>query len=309
MMTRRIGDRTVSAVGLGAMTLTQLPDFDSAVGQRAIDCALDSGITLFDTADSYGPTADMGVNESELARLLGSRASEVMISTKGGHTRHENASWWVNGSPEHLASAARESARRLGLDALPLYHVHRPDPRVEFRASVEALRQLHEDGVIERAGVSNVNAQQLDIAVSVLGDTLVSVQNELSPVQVDSLDLLETCEANGIAFLAWGPFGGLRAAQGLGQVAPPFLRVARLHGVSVYRVVLAWMLALSPAIIPIPGGRRPSSIIDSAAAADFSLEPHERAALNTFAFGSAVRTSRAGSVQRAGSAPLVPRAI
>ncbi|MGF3053048.1 aldo/keto reductase [Microbacterium sp. YY-03] len=289
MTTRMIGDLTVSAVGLGAMTLTQLPDFDSAVGQRAIDCALEHGITLFDTADSYGPTSDMGVNESELARLLGSRVRDVVVSTKGGHTRHENASWWINGAPDHLAQAARNSAQRLGLDALPLYHLHRPDPQIDFRASVEALARLCDDGVVQRVGVSNVNAQQLAIAIEVLGPTLVSVQNELSPLRTESLDLLDTCEAHDIAFLAWGPFGGLRAAQGLGQVAPPFLRVARLYGVSVYRVVLAWMLALSPAIIPIPGGRRPSSIIDSAAAPTLTLARHELAALNTFAFGSARR--------------------
>lgn len=293
MRTRQLGDLTVSAVGLGAMTLTQLPDFDSAVGRRAVDCALEQGITLFDTADSYGPTSDMGVNEVELARLLGSRMRDVVVSTKGGHTRHENASWWINGTPEHLARAARDSAHRLGVEALGLYHLHRPDPKVEFRSSVEALRQLCDDGVVERVGVSNVNARQLAIALDVLGAKLVSVQNELSPLQVQSLDLLDVCEANGIAFLAWGPFGGLRAAQGLGQVAPQFLRVARLHGVSVYRVVLAWMLALSPAIIPIPGGRRPSSIIDSAAAPSLTLEPHELAALNTFAFGSARRPALA----------------
>lgn len=286
---RTIGDLEVSAVGLGAMTLTQLPDFDSETARRAVDTALQTGITLFDTADSYGPTSEMGVNERELARLLGSRMSDVVVSTKGGHTRHENASWWLDGSPEHLARAARDSAQRLGVDSLPLYHLHRPDPRVEFRASIEALAQLIDDGVVQRVGVSNVDACQLAIAIDVLGHQLVSVQNELSPLRTESLNLLEICEANGIAFLAWGPFGGLRAAHGLGQVVPPFLRVARLHGVSVYRVVLAWMLALSPTIIPIPGGRRPSSIIDSTAAPGLTLEPHELAALNTFAFGSARR--------------------
>lgn len=267
------------------MTLTQLPGFDAAEAKRAVDCALDQRITLFDTADAYGPTSEMGINERELARLLGTRIRDVVVSTKGGHTRGENATWGLNGSPEYLAQAARASAHRLGLDALPLYHLHRPDPKVPYRESVEAIRQLCDDGVVIDAGVSNVTPELFATATDVLGRRLASVQNEFSPLAAESLAVLRECESRGIAFLAWGPFGGLRAAQGLGQQVPPFLRVARMHGVSVHRVVLAWMLALSPVLIPIPGGRRPSSIIDSAAAGDLVLEPHELAALNTFPFG------------------------
>lgn len=270
------------------MTLTQLPDYDRAVARAAVECALGQGIALFDTADSYGPTSEMGVNERELAHLLGPRIRDVLVSTKGGHTRGPNATWWIDGSPEHLAHAARASAARLGLDALPLYHLHRPDPKVPFRESIEAIRQLVEDGVVVGAGVSNVSLDQLRVAREVLGHHLVSVQNEFSPLQVQSLDVIRECERAGIAFLAWGPFGGLRAAQSVGQAAPPFLRVARLHGVSVHRVILAWILGLSPVTIPIPGGRRISSIVDSARAVDVELAPHEVAALNTFAFGGGV---------------------
>ena len=280
--TRALGDLRVSAVGFGAMTMTQTLETDRARGVRAVHAALDAGVTLFDTADSYGPTGDMGVNETALVRALRAvpgAVDRVVIATKGGHTRGPNATWWIDGSPEHLAAAARASLRRLGLPALPLYQHHRPDPKVPYADSMGALRGLVDEGLVIRVGVSNVDEAQLDIAQGVLGDALVSVQNEYSPLSRDSHAVLRACERRGLAFLAWGPRGGMRAAKGLADAAPAFRRVAERRGVSVQRVALAWLLTLSDRMIPVPGASRPESVRDSAAATALVLEEAERAEL------------------------------
>ncbi|MFD4422931.1 aldo/keto reductase [Agromyces sp. NPDC058484] len=279
---RRLGDLEISALGMGSMTITQVPDFDVERGIRTVQTALDAGITLFDTADSYGPTSELGVNERALVRALGSRPGaleRVVIATKGGHTRGPNASWWIDGSPEYLARAARASLGRLGLDSIPLYQHHRPDVRVPFAESMGALRGLVDDGIVQRVGVSNVDTAQLGVAIAVLGDALVSVQNEYSPVERSSLPVLRMCEAHGIAFLAWGPLGGMRAAKGLGEAAGAFADVARARGVSPQRVALAWMLQSSPNVIPIPGASRPESVLDSVAATTLELDADELARL------------------------------
>ena len=215
MPTRAIGDLQVSAIGMGAMTLTQVPDADIERGVRAVHAAVDAGITLFDTADSYGPTGEMGVNEQALIAALRQHPDaldRVIVATKGGHTRGPEATWWVDGSPEHLAAAARASAQRLGLDALPLYQHHRPDVKVPFEESMGAMRRLVDDGVVVRVGVSNVDSAQLDIAMRVVGNALVSVQNEYSVLERSGDEVLRRCEEHGLAFLAWGPLGGMRAA-------------------------------------------------------------------------------------------------
>ena len=276
--TRPLGDVQVSAIGMGAMTITQVPDYDEKRGVRAVHAALDAGVTLFDTADSYGPSSEMGVNESALAAALRSHPGgldDVIVATKGGHTRGENASWWLNGSPDYLARAARASLARLGFDALPLYQLHRPDPRVPFADSLGGLRQLVDDGIVRRVGVSNVSPAQLTEAIEALGSALVSVQNEFSPIARDSREVMRMCEQNGLAFLAWGPLGGMRAAKDLGSTAAAFDTVARSHGVSPQRIAIAWILHCSPCAIPIPGASRSESVLDSVAAATISLSAAE----------------------------------
>lgn len=275
---RPLGDTSVSAIGMGAMTLTQTLDVDRGRGVRAVHAALDEGITLFDTADSYGPTSAMGVNERAVIEALRTRPealNRVIIATKGGHTRGPNATWWIDGSPEYLARAARDSLRRMALPALPLYQHHRPDPRVPYVESMGALRRLVDDGIAIRVGVSNVDEEQLHTAIDVIGEALVSVQNEYSPLVRSSDAVLRMCEANRLAFLAWGPLGGMRAAKGLGGAAPAFLRVADRHGVSPQQVALAWLLSLSPAMVPVPGASRPESVRDSAAAASLVLSAED----------------------------------
>ena len=280
---RAIGDLRVSAIGMGAMTLTQVPDADIARGVRAVHAAVDAGITLFDTADSYGPTGEMGVNERALVAALRQHPDaldRVIVATKGGHTRGPAATWWVDGSPEHLAHAARASAQRLGLDALPLYQHHRPDVKVPFEESMRALRQLVDDGVVVRVGVSNVDLAQLDVALRVVGDALVSVQNEYSVLVRTSDPVLRRCEEHGLAFLAWGPLGGMRAAKDLGGAAADVAVIADRHGVSPQRVALAWLLSVSPVLIPIPGASRPESVHDSVAALDLMLDEDDRRMLD-----------------------------
>ncbi len=264
---------------MGSMTLTQTLDKDPAQGVQTVHAALDAGITLFDTADSYGPTGEMGVNELALIRALRTRPDaleRVVIATKGGHTRGPNATWWVDGSPKHIASAARASLQRLGLEALPLYQLHRPDVRVPFADSLGALRALVDDGIALRVGISNVDHDQLDTAIEILGDRLVSVQNEYSPLERSNEAILRLCEQRGITFLAWGPLGGMRAAKGLGAAAPAFQQAAERRGISVQQMAVAWLLSISDAIIPIPGASRPESIQSSVGAASIELDERER---------------------------------
>lgn len=275
---RRLGDLSVSAVGMGAMTLTQVAGSDTMRGVRTVHAALDAGVTLFDTADSYGPSSAHGVNELALISALRAypgALDHVVVATKGGHTRHENASWWIDGSAAYLARAARESASRLGLDSLPLYQHHRPDPKIDYAESMGALRQLVVDGVVQRVGISNVNAAQLDVALEILGGALVSVQNEYSPSARSQAPMVRLCEQHGLAFLAWGPLGGMRAAKSLGEALGAFAEIGQERGVSPQRVAIAWALAVSPALIPIPGASRPESVLDTVAALELELTPDE----------------------------------
>ena len=277
MQQRSIGGVRVGAVGLGAMPMSGpgRPDRDRAIA--TLHAALDAGVTLVDTADAYHLDAsDPGHNEDLVAEALSSHPAgrDVLVATKGGHVR-PGGSWALDGRPEHLAAAARESARRLGVEAIGLYQLHRPDPAVPFEESVGALADLLDAGVIAMAGVSNVSIAQIDLADHVLGGRLASVQNEFSPAFLSSRGELEHCAERGIAFLPWSPFGGISKAGDLGTEHSVFGRIADARGVSAHRVALAWHLQLAPVVVPIPGASRPGSITDSAAAADLVLSDDE----------------------------------
>lgn len=279
---RRLGDLEVSAIGFGSMTITQVPGSDRNRGVRAVHAALDAGITLFDTADSYGPSGGYGVNELALIDALRSwpgSLDDVVVATKGGHTRHGD-NWWIDGSAEHLRKACADSMKRLGLDPLPLYQLHRPDPQRPYEESLLAMRSLVDDGMARRIGVSNVNPDQIRLAKEVVGDALVSVQNEYSPGFRTSEDEIVLCGELGLTFFSWGPFGGMRAAKDLGSAFGGFAEVAGLRGVSVQRVALAWQLSRWPHIIPIPGASRPESVLDSVQAVDLVLDDAELALLD-----------------------------
>jgi aryl-alcohol dehydrogenase-like predicted oxidoreductase len=257
---------------------------DEAQSVATIHAALDAGVTLIDTADSYHRDAgEVGHNEELIARALrswGGDASAVLVATKGGHLRPGDGSWTKDGRPEHLKKAAKESARRLGVDAIGLYQFHRPDPAVPYAESVGALVELLDEGVIRQAGISNASVAQIDEANEVLGGRLASVQNQFSPAFRSSLPELEHCAALGVAFLPWSPLGGIARAGDLGSAHAAFGRVAERHGVSPHQVALAWELALAPVVVPIPGASRPASITDSVRAAELTLTPDELAELS-----------------------------
>lgn len=280
MQTRRIGEVQVGAIGLGGMPMSieGRPDEDRSI--RTIHAALDAGVTLIDTADAYHIHADeVGHNESLIARALasyGGDVSDVLVATKGGHLRPGDGSWTKNGSPAYLRQAAEASLKRLGVDAIGLYQFHRPDPDTPYADSLGAIRDLLDAGKIRMAGISNADPDQIRQAQEILGGRLVSVQNQFSPEFLSSARELELCDELGIAFLPWSPLGGISRASGLGG---PFGEVAERHGVSPQRVCLAWHLAKSPVVIPIPGASRPESIRDSAEAPSLQLTPEDLAQL------------------------------
>ncbi|MEU7337894.1 MULTISPECIES: aldo/keto reductase [unclassified Streptomyces] len=284
MKQRAIGGQTVSAIGLGGMPMSIEGRPDTRRSIATIHAALDAGVTLIDTADAYHRDAgEVGHNEELIARALreyGQGADGVLVATKGGHLRPGDGSWTVNGSPAHLKQAAKESAKRLGVEAIGLYQFHRPDPRVPYADSVGAIRDLLDEGVIVMAGISNASVDQIDEANEVLGGRLASVQNQFSPRFRSSLPELERCDALGIAFLPWSPLGGIANAPELSAQQAVFQEVADEVGVSVYRVTLAWELALAPVVVPIPGASRPESIRDSATATDVELTAEQMSRLS-----------------------------
>jgi aryl-alcohol dehydrogenase-like predicted oxidoreductase len=166
------------------------------------------------------------------------------------------------------------------VDAIGLYQFHRPDPNVDYADSVGAIRDLLDAGKIRYAGISNADPAQIRLADEILGGRLVSVQNQFSPAFRSSEPELELCDEMGIAFLPWSPFGGISRAAELGDRFAPFATLAAEKGVSPHVLTLAWMLAKSPVVIPIPGASRPSSIQDSATAVDVRLTPEEIARLD-----------------------------
>ncbi|MET9252376.1 aldo/keto reductase [Streptomyces sp. NPDC003717] len=284
MRHRTLAGRPVSAVGLGAMPLSIEHRPDEARALATVHAALDAGVTLIDTADSYHWHADeRGHNELLVARALaryGGDTSHVLVATKGGRGRPGDGSWTVTGTPEHLKRAAEASVKRLGVSAIGLYQLHKPDPEVPWAESVGALRELLDAGTIRAAGLSNVTTGQIREARAILGAGLVSVQNRYSPAVRDSEPELRLCAELGLAFLPWSPLGGIsRSAldgpSGPSSAGTPFHRVAAERGVSPQRVALAWLLARSPVVVPVPGASRPASIRDSAGAAELILSEEE----------------------------------
>jgi aryl-alcohol dehydrogenase-like predicted oxidoreductase len=280
MRTTKIGSVTVSVIGLGGMPMSieGRPDEDRSI--RTIHAALAAGVTLIDTADAYHYKAgETGHNERLIAKALASYSgdtSDVLVATKGGHVRPGDGSWTVDGSPAHLREAAEASLKALGVDAIGLYQFHRTDPATPYEDSIGALKELLDAGKIRMAGISNASVEQIDIARRILGEgNLASVQNQFSPAFRSSEGELRHCAELGVAFLPWSPLGGISRAGELGQHHGAFQEVADAHGVSPQQVTLAWELAKSPVVIPIPGASRPESIIDSVKAADLVLTAAE----------------------------------
>lgn len=258
------------------------PDERRAVA--TIHAALDAGVTLIDTADAYsvGP-ADLGYGEELIARALksyGGDTSDVVVATKGGHTRPSDDEWGLDGTRDYLVRAAQHSARRLGAEAIGLYQHHRPDPSTPYEETLGALRELLDAGTIRMAGISNADPGQIRLAREIVGDGFVAVQNELSPAFRSSEPEVDVCEELGLAFLPWSPLGGMSAVDKLGERFTAFADVAGARDATPQQVCLAWLLAKAPNVIPIPGSSRPETIIASAAAADLQLSADELARLD-----------------------------
>jgi aryl-alcohol dehydrogenase-like predicted oxidoreductase len=284
MHQRHIGDMKVSAIGLGGMPMSIEGRPDETRSIATIHAALDAGVTLIDTADAYHVGSDeVGHNESLIAKALaghGADTADVLVATKGGHRRPGDGTWTVDGSPAHLKRACEASLRRLGVEAIGLYQFHRPDPAVPYEESIGAIRDLLDEGKIRMAGISNANTHQIRLADDILGGRLVSVQNQFSPAFRSSEPELRLCQDLDIAFLPWSPLGGISSAPELGSAHAAFRHVAQTLGVSPQQVTLAWMLAKSPNVIPIPGSSRPETILDSLAAVELQLTPEQTAQLD-----------------------------
>jgi aryl-alcohol dehydrogenase-like predicted oxidoreductase len=281
MPTRRLGGLQVSAIGLGEMPLSLAGRPDEAQAVRTVHAALDAGVTLIDTADSYcRDQSDFGHGEELVARALAAWPGDrdrVLVATKGGHTR-PGGDWGLDGRPEYLRQACEASLKRLGVEAIGLYQFHRPDPKVPFIESVGAIAELRAAGKIRLVGLSNVSIDQIGQARELV--EVASVQNEFSPRFRRSEGELVWCAANRIAFLPWSPLGGIGRGRDLGGRHRAFAEVADAHGVSPQQVALAWELAKGPVVIPIPGSSRPETILDSVAATTLRLGNDELARLD-----------------------------
>ena len=286
MQTRTLGNETVGrievgAVGLGLMTFDQTGAQPREQLLDTVRAALDAGVTLFDTADAYGPgdkgAGAQGENERLVASLLDELGvrDRVLLATKGGHVRTDSGRWDLDSSPDHLRRAVDDSLQRLGVEQLALWQHHRPDPQVEYADVVGTMAEIADSGKVARIGLSNADPDQIRLAHKELGDRLVSVQNQFSPAFRSSRPEIDVCEELGLAFLPWSPLGGLSNAKELAEQHPAFAEIASARGVSAQQVALAWELAQSPVVIPIPGAKRPQSIRDSAAAADLELTDEE----------------------------------
>lgn len=269
-------------IGLGAMPMSVEGRPDESQAIRTIHAALDAGVTLVDTADAYClGSSEVGHNERLIAKALATWSGDpdtVIVATKGGHTRPPDNSWQLNGRPEYIRAACDASLKALGVDSIGLYQFHRPDPEVPYEESIGALRDLLLDGKARMVGISNASVDQIEQAASIV--PIASVQNEFSPAFRSSERELTYCDSRGIAFLPWSPLGGMGRAAKLGSEFSPFQEVAQAHGVSPQQVALAWELAQSPVVIPIPGASRPETILDSLEAVNLSLSEEELAFLS-----------------------------
>jgi aryl-alcohol dehydrogenase-like predicted oxidoreductase len=264
------GDLVVNRLGFGAMRITgdgvwgDPPDLDRALGVLRQAVAL--GVNFIDTADSYGPE----VSERLIAEALYPYPDDLVIATKGGLVRPGPSRWEADGRPEHLREVCEGSLRRLRLDQIPLYQFHRPDTRVPLAESIGVLAELKDEGKIRHIGVSNVSGDQLREAQKIT--PVVSVQNRYNAADRKSESMVDTCEIEQIAFLPWAP---IQQAEGNSAVA----EAAKRHNANQRQIVLAWLLARSPQMLPIPGSGSAEHVATNVAAASIKLDDDEVAAI------------------------------
>jgi aryl-alcohol dehydrogenase-like predicted oxidoreductase len=273
--TLQVGDRSVRRLGFGAMRITgpgiwgPPADHDEAIA--VLRRAVELGINLIDTANSYGPD----VSEELIAEALHPYPEDLLIATKGGLTRSGPDQWDANGDPDYLREACEGSLRRLRLDTIELYQLHRPDPKVPYEESVGALKDLQAEGKIRHIGVSNVSTENLETARALV--EVVSVQNRFNLTDRSSEDVLDRCEELGTIFIPWWPL----SAGSLAEPGGPVDQIASAHDASPGQVALAWLIAHSPVMLPIPGTSSVEHLEENIAAAALKLTDEEVAELDT----------------------------
>ena len=277
------GDLVVNRMGFGAMRITGPGIWgepkDPAEARRVLRRAVELGVNFIDTADAYGPE----VSEQLIAESLAPYPRGVVIATKGGLLRPSAPQWVPDGRPEHLREACEGSLTRLKLARIDLYQFHAIDPKVPLEDSLGELARLRQEGKIRHVGVSNFRVDELARARRVV--PVVSVQNRYNLADRGSEDVLVVCARDGLAFIPWAPLasgsttrleGGADSDNGRGAALQ---KVAAAHGASVMQVAIAWLLARSPAMLPIPGTGSLQHLEEDIAAARLQLSPAEIAAL------------------------------
>jgi pyridoxine 4-dehydrogenase len=266
--TANLGDLTVRRLGFGTMRLTgpgvwgPPKDHDEAIA--VLRRAVELGVNLLDTADSYGPY----VAEQLIAEALYPYPDDLVIATKGGLTRTGPNEWPRNGRPEHLREACEGSLERLRLERIDVYQLHAPDPDVPYEESVGALKELQDEGKIRHIGVSNVSVEQLATARGIV--EVVSVQNRYNLADRHSADVLEVCQQDGLAFIPWFPLNAGKLAEPGGVAA----EIAERHGATPAQIALAWLLH-TPAMVPIPGTSSVAHLEENLAVAQIQLSDEE----------------------------------
>jgi aryl-alcohol dehydrogenase-like predicted oxidoreductase len=264
------GDLTVNRLGFGAMRITGAgiwgPPSDRDEAKAVLRRAVELGVNFIDTADSYGPH----VSEELIGEALYPYPDDLVIATKGGLVRPGPGQWLADGRPEHLIEVCEGSLRRLKLEQIPLYQFHRPDPDVPLEDSIGALVTLKEEGKIRHIGLSNVTEDQLRRAQRLT--PIVSIQNRYNIDDRQSESLADLCEQEQLVFLPWAPLQDLDNNR-------PVQELAQRYHAQPRQIVLAWLLARSPAILPIPGTGSVSHLEDNIAATSIKLTPAEVASL------------------------------
>jgi pyridoxine 4-dehydrogenase len=263
------GDLEVKRLGFGAMRITGDgiwgPPDDPEDAKRLLGRVVELGIDLIDTADSYGPE----VSELLIAEALHPYPDGLVIATKGGLRRSGPGQWPRDARPERLKECCEASLRRLKLDRIDLYQLHSPDPKVPYGDSVGALKELQDEGKIRHVGISNVSLEQLAQAREIV--EVVTVQNRYNLEDRRSEDVLEACEREQIGFLPWFPLATGRLAEPGG----PLDRIARERDATPAQIALAWLLARSPVMLPIPGTARVEHLEENLAATRIELSADE----------------------------------
>jgi aryl-alcohol dehydrogenase-like predicted oxidoreductase len=269
------GDLVVRRIGFGAMRIASADSPDAA--RALLRRALELGVNLIDTADSYGPAR----SERLIAESLHPYPRDLVIATKGGQVRDGHGRASPDGRPEHLREACEASLQRLRLERIDLYQLHSVDPNVPLEESLGALAELRSEGKVRHIGVSNVFGEQLRRALSAA--SVASVQNRYNLMERRAEEGVRTCEQKGVAFIPWSPLG----TGSLARPHPALDRIARGHAATPAQIALSWLLHRSPVTIPIPGTVSVRHLEQNVRAARLRLADDEMAELESARFGGA----------------------